>query len=148
MAETADVRCSALVVHQRCVLLVHRTHDGLDDWVLPGGTPREGESLAACARRELLEETGVSAFLSLVGLVVESQSPRSAHRLLDIVFVAGEPVAGRGQGREPGMQPRFVPAEQLPGMLLHPPIAGHLIRLLDPGPHQHAPYVSNTATKD
>ena len=56
-----EVRCSVLVARDHAVLLIHRTHDGLDDWVLPGGTPHAGESLVACARRELLEETGVSA---------------------------------------------------------------------------------------
>jgi 8-oxo-dGTP pyrophosphatase MutT (NUDIX family) len=48
-----DVRCSVLVERNHAVLLIHRTHDRLDDWVLPGGTPREGERhhpglIAAC----------------------------------------------------------------------------------------------------
>jgi len=38
MASGYDVR-SIIVLHKHAVLLVHRTHDGLDDWVLPGGTP-------------------------------------------------------------------------------------------------------------
>jgi 8-oxo-dGTP pyrophosphatase MutT (NUDIX family) len=41
-----NIRCSAVVVRKHAVLLVHRTRDDLDDWVLPGGSPREGESLA------------------------------------------------------------------------------------------------------
>jgi ADP-ribose pyrophosphatase YjhB (NUDIX family) len=131
------------VVRKHAVLLIHRTHDGLDYWVLPGGTPREGESLVTCACRELLEETGVSAHPSLVALVVESGPPRSDHRMLDIVFIATEPVFGRERRREAGAEPCFVAAEQLPGLALHPAFAGQLIRLLDPGPHQHAPYVSN-----
>ena len=61
MASGYDVRCSVIVLHKHAVLLLHRTRDGLDDWVLPGGTPREGESMTACARRELFEETGISA---------------------------------------------------------------------------------------
>jgi 8-oxo-dGTP pyrophosphatase MutT (NUDIX family) len=47
------------------VLLVHRTSDSVGTWALPGGTPHESESMAACARREVLEETGVSASPSI-----------------------------------------------------------------------------------
>jgi len=146
MAVLFDVRCSILVVRKHAALLVHRTHDGLDDWVLPGGTPCEGESLMACARRELLEETGVSASPSRVALVVESASPR-AGRMLDIVFVATGPVLSREYCREPGMGPCFIPADQLPGLVIHPAVAGQLIRLLDPGPHQeHASYMRDRTT--
>lgn len=145
MAGPADVRCSVLVVHRHAVLVVHRTRDGLDDWVLPGGTPRDGESLVACARRELLEETGVSAYPSRVALVVESEPPGSRRRMLDIVFAVDGPLSGREHCREPGLEPCFVLPEQLPRLELHPAFAGHLIRLLDPGPHQDAPYISNPA---
>jgi 8-oxo-dGTP diphosphatase len=127
-----NVRCSILVVRKHAALLVHRTCDGLDDWVLPGGTPCEGESLTACARRELLEETGVSADPSRVAFVVESASP-GAGRMLDIVFVASGPVLSREYCREPGMGPSFLSADQLSRVAIRPAITGQLIRLLDPG---------------
>ena len=41
MAETSgsyEIRCSVVVHRLHAVLLVHRARDGLDDWVLPGGT--------------------------------------------------------------------------------------------------------------
>jgi 8-oxo-dGTP diphosphatase len=104
-----DIRCSVVVLRKHAVLLVHRTRDGLDDWVLPGGTPREGESITGCARRELFEETGLSAEPSWVVLVVESAPPGSGRRLLDIVFLASEPVLGMEHSREPGLEPCFVP---------------------------------------
>lgn len=63
------LRCSAVIATYRQVLLVHRTGDGRDDWVLPGGTPKHGETLAACARREVLEETGLR--------IVPNRSPSS-----------------------------------------------------------------------
>jgi 8-oxo-dGTP diphosphatase len=143
VASGYEVRCSVIVVRQHTVLLVHRTRDGRDDWVLPGGTPREGESLTACAHRELLEETGMSAHPSQVALVVESVRPGSVRRLLDIVFLATERVLGRERAREPGLEPHFISPGQLSGMDLHPAMAGHLHRLLDPGPHAYAPYVGN-----
>ena len=138
-----EVRCSVVVLRQHAVLLVHRTHHDLDDWVLPGGTPREGESLTACARRELLEETGVSATLSKVAMIVESVRPESSRRTLDVVFLANAPVLGRERSLEPGLEPHFVPPGQLAGMDLHPALAGHLHRLLDPGPHDYAPYIGS-----
>jgi 8-oxo-dGTP diphosphatase len=139
-----DVRCSVIVIHEHAVLLVHRTRGGQDDWVLPGGTPREGESLTGCARRELLEETGISAQPSGVALLVESVRTGPGCRILEIVFHAAEPVLGRECSREPGLEPRFVLPAQLAGMNLHPSLAGHLHRLLDPGPHGYAPYVGRS----
>jgi 8-oxo-dGTP diphosphatase len=138
-----DIRCSVVVLRNHEVLLLHRTGGGRDDWVLPGGTPREEESAAECARRELLEETGLSADLCRVALVVESAIPGSARRQLDIVFLATEPALGRELPREPGLEPQFVSSGRLPHLVLHPPVSGHLIRLLDPGASQHAPYVGN-----
>lgn len=138
-----DIRCSVVVLRKHAVLLVHRTRDGLDDWVLPGGTPREGESITGCARRELFEETGLSAEPSQVVLIVESTPPGSGRRLLDIVFLASEPVLGMEHSREPGLEPCFVPPGRLADLNLHPGLAGHLNRLADPGLHGYAAYVGN-----
>jgi len=143
VASGYDVRCSVIVLRNHELLLVHHTRDGRDDWVLPGGTPREGENLAGCARRELLEETGISANPSQVAFVVESMPPGSGRRMLDIVFVATDPVLGREQSRELELQPQFVPPGQLAGLDLHPALAGHLNRILDPVRHGHAAYVGN-----
>lgn len=143
MASGYDVRCSVMVIRKHAVLLVHRTYDGLDDWVLPGGTPREGESMTGCARRELFEETGISADPSHVAFVVESVPPGSSRRLLDIVFAVNEPVLGRETSREPGLEPHYLPSGQLAGLNLHPSLAGRLSRLLDSGDRRFASYIGN-----
>jgi len=139
-----DVRCSAIVFRREAVLLVRRTPDGIAVWTLPGGTPREGEGMGACARRELSEETGVSADPSRVAFVLEAMAPGDSRRRLDIVFLAtglepgAEPLA-----REPGVEPCFIPVDRLSELELRPPIAGHLRGLLRRGARQYAPYLGN-----
>ena len=58
-------------------------------------------------------------------------------RLVEILAVYRE------HSREPGLEPHFVSPDRLAGLDLHPVVAGHLLRLLDPGPHGYAPYVGN-----
>ncbi len=77
-----DLRCSAIVVRQQAVLLIHRTYDGAEDWVLPGGTPSAGESTAACARREVREETGLRVDPARVAFVLEVVGPGPGPRTL------------------------------------------------------------------
>ena len=52
-----ELRCAVAVVRGDAVLLLQRPAYG--DWVLPGGTPRQHESMGSCARRETREETGL-----------------------------------------------------------------------------------------
>ena len=139
-----DVRCSAIVFRKGGVLLVRRTRDGEAVWTLPGGTPREGESMAACARRELFEETGVSADPSRVAFVLEAMAPGGSRRRVDIVFLAtGLEPGAAPQAREPGVGPRFIPVDQLSELELRPPVAGYLRGLLRQGARQYAPYLGN-----
>ena len=55
-AANVDLRCSTILFRKDTVLLVHRGYDGLNDWVLPGGTPRAGGAwwpvrAGKCARK-------------------------------------------------------------------------------------------------
>lgn len=59
-AVTADVACFAVADGELHVLLVERAEDPFAGTLaLPGGFVREGEDLAAAARRELAEETAL-----------------------------------------------------------------------------------------
>lgn len=121
-----DVRCSVVVFRDDHVLLVRRARDGSDDWVLPGGTPCPGESMAACAQREVLEETGLSVAPGRVAFVLETLAPGAARRSVDLVFLAALPVHGEPESAEADKEARFVPLSILPGLDLRPPLAGHL----------------------
>jgi 8-oxo-dGTP diphosphatase len=138
-----DVRCSVIVFREDNVLLVHRARDGAEDWVLPGGSPGPGESMAACARREALEETGLSADPARIAFVLETLGPQGGRRLVDLVFLATDPVRGEPDAQEEGMEARFVPLRALSDLVLRPPIAGHLRGLHPGGRARTAAYLGN-----
>ena len=57
---TTDIVLFTIQQERLKVLLVRRASDPYKgSWAIPGGFVQAGESLADCARRELLEETGV-----------------------------------------------------------------------------------------
>ena len=96
------------------MLLIHRTHSSADDWVLPGGTPRPGESMAACARREVREETGLHVDPARVAFVLEVVGPEPGPRTVDIVFSAAPSTADQQPAeRERGLRPVFVPVDRI-----------------------------------
>jgi 8-oxo-dGTP diphosphatase len=138
-----DVRCSAIVFRDDTVLLVHRRRDGTDDWVLPGGTPRPGESMAACARRETLEETGLSVDPARVAFVLEALGPGSTRRTVDLVFLATAAGHGEPEPGEADTEALFVPLSRLPGLDVRPPLAGHLRALHTRDNEATAAYLGN-----
>jgi ADP-ribose pyrophosphatase YjhB (NUDIX family) len=138
-----DLRCSAVLLRGSAVLLVHRTVDSSDDWVLPGGSPRIGETMQACARRELREETGLDAEPARVLLVLEAIAPETGLHTVDIVFTAKEYGPARmPELQEAGLEPVFIQLDVLADLDLRPPIAGHL-RGTGAGRLQSAPYLGN-----
>ncbi len=135
-----DLRCSVAVVGHDKFLLVHR--EAADDWVLPGGRPRDGESMAACARREVHEETGLEITPTRCAFVLEVINPRNQRRIVELIFLAdGRGVDGLATG-EPGTVPQWVALERLPKLKLRPPIAGYLPAIAR-GNRGTAPYLGN-----
>ncbi len=143
MPDGMELRCSAIVARRQAVLLIHRTYGSADDWVLPGGTPRAGESMAACARREVREETGLNVDPARVAFVLEVVGPDSGPRTVDIVFAADFAPGLQPEEREPGMEPVFVPIDGIHELDLRPPLAGHLRGMLSQGRERYAPYLAN-----
>jgi len=141
MPAEIDMRCSVIVFRGDAVLLVHRERAG--DWVLPGGTPRPGESMAACARREVLEETGLTVDPARIAFIAETLAPGSLRRAVDLVFLAGPDVQGDPVPSEPGLGALFVPLAALAGLDLRPPLAGHLRGLHARGAGPTAAYLGN-----
>ncbi len=94
------IRAAAIVVEGDSMLLVKHRQDGRTWWVPPGGRVEGDESLIECARRETMEETGVSVELGKIAYVCESVEPDYHH--CEIFFLAtsysGRVVTGQNPG--------------------------------------------------
>jgi ADP-ribose pyrophosphatase YjhB (NUDIX family) len=125
------LRCSTLVWRSEpaAVLLVRRERDGHVEFALPGGTPRAGESLSSCARREVLEEAGLHVDPTRIAFLLEVVDGQH-DRVVDVVFTADLDRSQREEsplkGSEPHLRPQFVEVDRLSAVNLLPPIAGHI----------------------
>jgi 8-oxo-dGTP diphosphatase len=141
------VRCSAILWgrHDGSILLVRRERHGRTEYALPGGTPRTGESLVSCARREVLEETGLRVQPARCAFVLETGEGTAA-RTIDIVFTVPwkEPHEDRPVGgSEAHLEAVYVPVDDLPGLTLLPPIAGHIRGMARSRRHDTIPVLGN-----
>lgn len=133
-----DLRCSVLIRRDSSVLLLRRDDDV---WVLPGGHPHPGESLASCARREAAEECGLAVEVGRCQFVLEVADGES--RRIDLVFTARQIDPRAEPSRtEPHLAPAYVALDELPRLRLRPPLAGHL-RGLNPARDRGAAYLGN-----
>ena len=70
------ISTAALIIQQRELLLVnHKKIGQYDFWVPPGGKLQGGESIFDCARRETMEETGLSVALDRIIYIIEYAEP-------------------------------------------------------------------------
>ncbi len=125
-----DLRCSVALIRKNQILLLHRTsrpdHDNHGDWVLPGGHPADGESMWACAAREVQEETGLSVDVGRCLFVYEVVGPSEIGRRVELVFAATAPTLDGLSSREPDRHPELVDLDDLQALDLRPPLAGYL----------------------
>ena len=126
------VRAAAIVVEGESVLLVkhqgHGPEEGYVWWVPPGGGVEGEESLEECARREALEETGLSVELGNIAYIREFLEPEYHH--YEVFFLATSYSGNVVTGENPdvGVQDtahaiddvRFVHRDEIQGMNVTP----------------------------
>lgn len=124
-----DLRCSVALIEDEAILLIRRVRPrqggSYEDWILPGGCPRLGESMLACARRQTLEATGVDTAVGRCLFVLEVGEPGGGRRV-DLVFAARGISRALPTRTDPSRRPEMVPLSRLPHLALRPPIAGYL----------------------
>lgn len=107
---------SACVWRDGLVLLVERARPVAGQWSLPGGHVEPGETAAAAAARELLEETGVEAGLdTFVGLyeVIRHDDTGLLTAHYAIACYTGPWRAGEARAASDARAVRWLPPEDL-----------------------------------
>ena len=119
---------AAAVVRRGDRYLVTRRQPGVHlegFWEFPGGKCEDGESIAACVRRELQEELGTDA---VVGGELLAVTHHYAERSIELHFLACELTAEPAPRLDQEM--RWVARHELRG-LQFPPADDELIALLE-----------------
>jgi 8-oxo-dGTP diphosphatase len=115
-AVTADLVVLTIKADDLCVLLIERGQDPFAGrWALPGGFVKPDESLEEAAKRELLEETGVSGHLEQLRSFGEpDRDPRM--RVVTVAFLALLPDAAEPVASTDAAQARFWAVKDLPDL--------------------------------
>jgi ADP-ribose pyrophosphatase YjhB (NUDIX family) len=139
------VRVGIVIVQDGRILLVNHRRMGRSYWVLPGGALNAGEALAACAAREVREETGLEVRVGRFLYLAEAYSKDGGRHSVDVIFLgrlADERRAPQAMAGWAIERPEFVPLKDLPGLPLLPPIAGEILEDAAggfAGPPRHLP---------
>lgn len=117
LSSAPKVAALAVVVHADRVLLVRRRHEpDADLWGFPGGHVDLGETLAACAERELVEETGVRAtagpLLTSIDVIRKDERGGTQFHFV-LVAVRCEHVSGEPEAADDVVEARWVSLEDV-----------------------------------
>jgi len=118
------VGIGVIIFRGEAVLLARRGKaPRMGSWSLPGGAQHLGEGAEACARRELLEETGIEAGTLLLADVIDaiSHDPQGRPRFhYTIIDYCGLWAAGEARPGDDVAQTAWALPAELPGYDLTP----------------------------
>ncbi len=127
---TPKVGVGAIVLHEGKILLVKRgIAPGKGLWAIPGGTLQLGESMKACAARELLEETGITASIGecvyVFDLIERDETGRILFHFVVVDFAASY-VSGEAEGADDAEEAGWFTPEELSSMS----VSGNTMKVL------------------
>ena len=129
------LRVCAMIVRHGQLLLVRQRKGSSTYWLLPGGGVERGETVVAALLREVREECGLDVRVLLPPLgLVESISPdggQSRHTLQLIYAAETLDQASVRPGDPAILECRWAGPDELPGLVLHPPIPDLLVPWLE-----------------
>jgi 8-oxo-dGTP pyrophosphatase MutT (NUDIX family) len=125
------VRAAVILVEDDRLLLVkHVDPHSLATWWIPpgGGLEPEDESILACARREVMEETGLRVEIGKLVYLREFAEAAAGVHHIELYFLCGsyqgeitmDNVAGSGPDEDYIRDVAWVPREELAGLIVYP----------------------------
>ena len=138
------VRVAAIIQENESLLMVRHRKGTNAYWLLPGGGVKYGETLPVALERELLEEACVNIDVGAMAFITDAISPDDDRHLIQISFQAdicgGEVALGID---ESVMEVKFISADEMDSLRIHPPINEELKNGILNGFAQEQNYLGN-----